>query len=303
MRLFPLLLCLSLSAFAQDEPPAAGGGGRGGRGGPGSNEPINESTFSALRARQIGPAFVSGRISQIAVFPDDSNHYLIAAGLRQHLLHHQQRHHLDPGLRQLRLLLHRLDHHRSQESLHRLGGHGREQQPAQRLLRRRRLQERRRRAHLPQRGPQTHRAHRPHRGGPARFQRGVRGRPRPPVEGRRRARPLQDHRRRQDLVAEPDQGRRLHRLQRRHHGPAQSRYPAGRHPPAAAPLFRHDSRRPGERAVPLHRRRQDLDPGARRFPHRRPRPHRPQPGARKSQHHLRAGGRPGRARRHLPLHR
>ncbi len=77
MRLFPLLVCISLSAFAQDEPPAAGGG-RGGRGGPGSNEPINESTFSSLHARQIGPAFVSGRISQIAVFPDDSNHYLIA---------------------------------------------------------------------------------------------------------------------------------------------------------------------------------------------------------------------------------
>ena len=79
MRLFPLLLCLSLSAFAQDEPPAAAeGGGRGGRGGPGSTEPINENTFSSLKARQIGPAFVSGRISQIAVFPDDSNHYLIA---------------------------------------------------------------------------------------------------------------------------------------------------------------------------------------------------------------------------------
>jgi photosystem II stability/assembly factor-like uncharacterized protein len=75
MRLFPLLLCLSLSALAQDEPPAAGGGDRGG---PASNEPINESTFSSLKARQIGPAFVSGRISQIAMFPDDSSHYLIA---------------------------------------------------------------------------------------------------------------------------------------------------------------------------------------------------------------------------------
>ena len=222
MRLFPLLLCLSLSACAQDEPPAAGGG-RGGRGGPGSNEPINEITFSALAGPPDRPGVhlrtrfadrrVPGRFQPLPGRP----------GLRQHLRHHQQRHHLDPGLRQLRLLLHRLDHHRSQEPLHRLGGHGREQQPAQRLLRRRRLQERRRRAHLPQRGPQTHRAHRPHRGGPARFQRGVRGRPRPPLEGRRRARPVQDHRRRQDLVAEPDQSRRLHRLHRRHHGPAQSR--------------------------------------------------------------------------------
>jgi photosystem II stability/assembly factor-like uncharacterized protein len=78
MRLFPLLLCVSLCALAQDEPPAGPGAGRGGRGGPNSNEPINEFTFSALRARQIGPAFISGRVSQIAVFPDDPNHYLIA---------------------------------------------------------------------------------------------------------------------------------------------------------------------------------------------------------------------------------
>jgi photosystem II stability/assembly factor-like uncharacterized protein len=75
MRLFPLLLCLSCAAFAQDEPPAPGG--RGGRGA-GSGDPINEFTFTPLRARLIGPAFVSGRVSQIAVFPDDSNHYMIA---------------------------------------------------------------------------------------------------------------------------------------------------------------------------------------------------------------------------------
>src|SRR5215467_15416801 len=76
MRTLPLLLCLALSVFAQDDPPAPGAG-RGGRGGA-SAEPISETTFSALRARLIGPAFVSGRVSQIAVFPDDSNHYLIA---------------------------------------------------------------------------------------------------------------------------------------------------------------------------------------------------------------------------------
>jgi photosystem II stability/assembly factor-like uncharacterized protein len=75
MRFVALILC-SLAAFAQDEPPAPNGG-RGGRGGANA-DPINETTFSALRARLIGPAFVSGRVSQIAVFPDDSNHYLIA---------------------------------------------------------------------------------------------------------------------------------------------------------------------------------------------------------------------------------
>src|SRR5215471_12152208 len=77
MRFFPLVLCLCCAALAQDEPPAPGGGGRGGRGA-GSGDPINEFTFSPLRARLIGPAFVSGRVSEIAVFPDDSNHYMIA---------------------------------------------------------------------------------------------------------------------------------------------------------------------------------------------------------------------------------
>jgi len=72
MRTFSLLLCCSVIAFAQDEAPAAAGRGRG------NEDPINARTFSALKARQIGPAMISGRISQIAVFPDDSNHYMVA---------------------------------------------------------------------------------------------------------------------------------------------------------------------------------------------------------------------------------
>ena len=74
MRKFALLLSLAISAFAQDQPPAGGRGGRGGA----NADPINEFTFSSLRARQIGPAFVSGRVSQIAMFPDSTSHYLIA---------------------------------------------------------------------------------------------------------------------------------------------------------------------------------------------------------------------------------
>src|ERR671933_569500 len=78
MRLFPLLLCLSATLLAQDEAPASGRGGRGGRGGAASDEPINAQTFSGPRARLIGPVFISGRISQIAIFPDSNSHYLIA---------------------------------------------------------------------------------------------------------------------------------------------------------------------------------------------------------------------------------
>src|SRR5689334_18118504 len=77
MRLFALLLCLSASLFAQDDPAPGGRGGRGGRGGA-SDEPINAQTFAGLRARLIGPVLISGRVSQIAVFPDSPSHYLIA---------------------------------------------------------------------------------------------------------------------------------------------------------------------------------------------------------------------------------
>lgn len=73
MRLFPLFLCLTAAVFAQDEAPQAGG-----RGGRGAQEPINAMTFSSLRARNIGPVFISGRVIQIAVFPDSPSHYLVA---------------------------------------------------------------------------------------------------------------------------------------------------------------------------------------------------------------------------------
>src|SRR3954467_3675554 len=70
MRLFPLFLCLSAILAAQDEPaPTAGRGA--------SDEPIT-TTFAGLRARNIGPVFISGRISQIAMFPDSTSHYLVA---------------------------------------------------------------------------------------------------------------------------------------------------------------------------------------------------------------------------------
>jgi photosystem II stability/assembly factor-like uncharacterized protein len=70
MRLFPVFLCLLLPLAAQEEPAAGGRGGRGEQG--------DAMAFSGLRARNIGPAFISGRVSQIAVFPDSPSHYLVA---------------------------------------------------------------------------------------------------------------------------------------------------------------------------------------------------------------------------------
>jgi len=69
MRLFPLLLCATLPVLAQEPAPPRGEA---------AEDPIDAGTFASLRVRSIGPTFVSGRVSQFAVFPDDSNHYFIA---------------------------------------------------------------------------------------------------------------------------------------------------------------------------------------------------------------------------------
>ena len=135
--------------------------------------------------------------------------------------------------------------------------------------------QRRWRAHLAQRRPQAHRAHRAHRDRPARFQRGLRRRPGSPLEGRRRARALQNHRRRQDLV-----GRASSKSASTPAAPTciwTRAIPTSCWPPpiSGSAVLRHDPRRAGKRPVALHRRRQDLDRGARRIPHRRARPHRP----------------------------
>jgi len=96
---------------------------------------LNAGTFAGLKLRCIGPALMSGRISDI-------------------LENGQRRHHLDTDLRPLRLLLDRLRHRRPQQPPGRLGRNGREQQPAQRRLGRRSLQEPRRRQELQERRPE-----------------------------------------------------------------------------------------------------------------------------------------------------
>ncbi|HYL78231.1 MAG TPA: glycosyl hydrolase [Bryobacteraceae bacterium] len=72
MRSLPLLLCLSLAAFAQDEEAVRPGGGP-------NADPMNAATFAGLRFRGIGPAFTSGRVVAFAVDPGNSEHYFVAA--------------------------------------------------------------------------------------------------------------------------------------------------------------------------------------------------------------------------------
>ncbi|MEM6803882.1 MAG: glycosyl hydrolase, partial [Bacteroidota bacterium] len=61
-----LILCASLSipAFAQKK----------------DKDPLNAGTFAGLKLRNIGPAFTSGRIADIAIHPDNDNVWYVAVG-------------------------------------------------------------------------------------------------------------------------------------------------------------------------------------------------------------------------------
>ena len=45
-----------------------------------NDSPLKDATFSGLKLRNIGPAFASGRIADIAVHPDDENVWYVAVG-------------------------------------------------------------------------------------------------------------------------------------------------------------------------------------------------------------------------------
>lgn len=63
-QFFKLLLCFLCSTFtfAQDKPV----------------EPWSDENFEGLKLRSIGPAFMSGRIADIAIHPKDDNTWYIA---------------------------------------------------------------------------------------------------------------------------------------------------------------------------------------------------------------------------------
>ncbi|MFK5857498.1 MAG: glycosyl hydrolase [Bacteroidota bacterium] len=60
-----ILLTLSVTVLAQKD---------------NSNEKLNEKTFSGLKFRNIGPALMSGRISDIAIHPENNNLWYVCAG-------------------------------------------------------------------------------------------------------------------------------------------------------------------------------------------------------------------------------
>ena len=157
--------------------------------------------FDSLHFRPIGPASMSGRISDVAVYEANPAIYYVATAhggvwkTRNNGTTFEAQFQ-DQGLMSIG------DVTISQSNPGpRLGGHGRIQQPPEHVVGRRRLQVDRRRQDLRQRGPSHLPPYPPHRHRPARQQRRVRGGHRKPVGARRRARRLQDDRWRQDLEA------------------------------------------------------------------------------------------------------
>ena len=135
------------------------------------------------------------------------------------------------------------------ESQHRLRRHRRGEHLAEHLPRRRHLQVHRRRQDLDERRPQGHPPHRPHGDSPEEPRHRLRRGAGAPVLGERRARRLQDDRRRQDVdqVARRE-GRRQDDRRRRHRdGPGQARHALRGHLRQGAQALDVQPRRPRQR--------------------------------------------------------
>ena len=151
----------------------------------------------------------------------------------------------------------RLDRGRALGPQRDLCRHRRDGDPPRRLLRRRPVQVDRCRPHLEQCRLEEQQVHRPHLHPPA----GSRSRlcrgPGRCVRSQRGARRLSLPGRRQELAEDPAPQRRGGR-DRSLHGPHQSAHPVRLDVGSAAQLLEHIERRPGQRAVPQHRRRRHV---------------------------------------------
>ena len=167
----------------------------------------------------------------------------------------QQRLHLRAPVRQGSDRVDRRRRRGADRPQHRLGRHRRGQPAQLRLLRRRRLQVDRRRQDLEEHGPQEVVPDRQDRHPSQGPEHRLRRRPRPALRPQRGTRPLQDHRRRQDLAARAAR-RRQDRRHRHRHAPDESRDADRRHLGTPArrvrqlPRRRQAARRPSTSTPP-----------------------------------------------------
>ena len=86
-----------------------------------SQDPWSASTFTNFRLRAIGPALMSGRVSAIAVHPDDKQTWYVGVASGGVWKTDQRRHHVDTRLPERGRLLGRGRHHRRQQPRARSG--------------------------------------------------------------------------------------------------------------------------------------------------------------------------------------
>ena len=212
----------------------------------------------------------------------------------------EQRHDVGRAVRRSRR--HRVDRrHRDQPQRrqHGVGRQRREQQSPERLVGQRPLQVDRRRQDLEAHGPRHVEAHRPHHRRSDRSRRGLRGGARQPVGARRRARHLQDHRRRPDVDAHPLR-RRRHRRHRAGDGSVEQQGDLRGDLSAAPRDVGLQRRRPRQRDVEVERRRPHVDQADAGRAERSARPHRHGRLSRQPEHPLRAH-RAREGKRHLSI--
>ena len=132
--------------------------------------------LKGLPLRSIGPDITTGRISDIDIDPKNPNVWYVASASGGLFKTENRGNTFTPIFDQAGRVLAGRGRRRSEELGRRLAGHGREQQPAQRRVRRRRLQVDRRRQDLEAHGARALRAHPEHRHRSAQLERRLRQR-------------------------------------------------------------------------------------------------------------------------------
>ena len=277
-----------------------------GRGGasvrPGRQDRLNEQTLKGIELRSIGPGLATGRVSGRRDRPEESQRLVRRERVRRAVENREPRHHVHADLRRRRIVHAVLRRGRSERLERRLAGHRREHQPAQRAFRRRRLQVHRRREDVEAGGARELGAHRRDPDRPAQLERRLRRVAGTAVVGGRRARPLQDDRRRRHLDARAARQRR-HRHQRHRVPAGEARRDLRVGLPAAARGRPDDRRRPGRRHLQDDRRRQEVDEADEGPADRRHRTRRARRRSEESEPRLRDRRREARRVRLLPLGR